>query len=113
MSQSTFEPASFQRLAKETAAALGLGGDYEPGPLAHFGRALAQADRFIDIGANRGLYGCLANRVLRNSEIAMVEANPQLAENLRLAIAQWPTENGNTITVYPVAAGDVREALPD
>jgi len=112
MSQSTFEPESFQRLARETAAALRLGDGYEPGPLAHFGRALAQADRFIDIGANRGLYACLANRVLRNSEIAMVEANPQLAENLRLAIAQWPTENGNKITVYPVAAGDVSTKLP-
>jgi FkbM family methyltransferase len=112
MSQSTFEPEFFQRLARDTAAALGLGDDYEPGPLAHFGHALAQADRFIDIGANRGLYACLANHVLRNSEIAMVEANPELAENLRLAVAQWPTENGNKITVYPVAAGDISTKLP-
>ena len=47
MSQSPYEPESFQRLARETAASLGLGDGYEPGPLAHFGSALAQADRFI------------------------------------------------------------------
>jgi FkbM family methyltransferase len=107
-----FEPEAFQRLAQQTAESLGLGDDYEPGPLACFGRALTRADRFLDVGANRGLYACLANRVLRNSEIALVEANPELAERLRQDITQWPTENGNKITVYPVAAGDVPTKLP-
>jgi len=112
MSQSTSQPDSFQRLAREMGETLQLGEDYEPGPLAHFGRALAQADRFIDVGANRGLYAYLANRVLRNSEIGLVEANPDLVEKLRLFVAQWPTENGNRVTVYPFAAGDVSTKLP-
>ena len=80
--------------------------------LAHFGRALEHVNRFIDVGANRGLYAYLANRVLRNSEIGLVEANPELVEKLRLFVAQWPTENGHKITVYPYAAGDVSTKLP-
>lgn len=112
MSNVVFDPEAFQRLARQTAHDLALGDDYEPEPLAVFGRALTQADRFLDVGANRGLYACLANRVLRNADIALVEANPDLAERLRQDIAQWPTENGNRITVYPVAAGDVPATLP-
>ncbi len=112
MAQSTFDPESFQRMAREMGDTLQLGEDYEPGPLAHFGRTLMQADRFIDVGANRGLYAYLANRVLTNSEIGLVEANPELVEKLKLFVTRWPTENGNRITVYPYAAGDVSAKLP-
>ncbi len=101
----------FFRIAQQTALKLGLKVDYEHEQMAHLGRALTDADRFLDIGANQGLYARVANCVLRNGSIALVEANPDLAEMLRRDIASWP-DNGNRIEVFPVAAGDVATKLP-
>ena len=45
----------FFRIAQQTALKLGLKVDYEHEQMAHLGRALTDADRFLDIGANQGL----------------------------------------------------------
>lgn len=101
----------FFRIAQQTAVRLGLEVDYEHEQMAHLGSALKKVDRFLDIGANQGLYARVANCVLRNGTIALVEANPDLAEMLRRDVTTWP-DNGNKIEVFPVAAGDVSTKLP-
>jgi FkbM family methyltransferase len=103
--------AEFFRIARQTAVGLGLEIDYEHEQMAHLGRALSGTERFLDIGANQGLYARVANQVLRNGTIALVEANPDLAEMLRRDVATWP-DNGNRIEVFAVAAGDVATKLP-
>src|SRR5258708_639392 len=102
----------FRQITDQTTVILGLGKDYEREQLEHFGAALKEADRFLDIGANRGLYARLANRVLRNSYIGVVEANPELAEMLQRDVATWPRENNNNIEVLHVAAADISTKLP-
>ncbi len=112
MSGALSENEFFRQITHQTTITLGLGRDYEHEQLEHFGAELREAERFLDIGANRGLYARLANRVLRNTYIGVVEANPELAETLQRDVATWPSENHNTIEVLRVAAGDVSTKLP-
>ncbi len=102
----------YHQITKEAAALFGFGKDYEFEQLAYFGRALADKICFLDVGANRGLYAYLANLVIQNGYIALIEANPTLAEVLRYEVQTWPKQNGNTIEVFGVAAGDVSTMLP-
>jgi FkbM family methyltransferase len=95
----------FRHITQQRVITLGLDRDYEHEQLEHFGNALREAKRFLDIGANRGLYAFLANCVIRNGYIALVEPNPELAEILRREVSTWP-DNNNKIEVFSVAAAD-------
>lgn len=105
-------PTEFHKIAAEVTVQLGFTPDYEREQLGHFQQIVLRAKRFIDVGANRGLYANLANRVMTGGSIALIEANPEMASRLREAIETWPTENGNRIEVFSLAASDKAGILP-
>jgi FkbM family methyltransferase len=69
---------------------------------------LERCDRFIDVGANVGLYLFHANRLLHNSEILAIEANPVLRPVLleTCSRAQVDADNGNRFAVETCAILD-------
>jgi len=103
---------SYEKQARETVQAFGFEQGYESEQLLWFGKALIGASRFLDVGANKGLYAYMANLVMKDGYIALVEADPKLAESLRNEIARWPNANGNRLEVFAVAAGDCSSKLP-
>ncbi len=58
-------------------------------------KLLVGCDRFIDVGANLGLYSFFANKYLKNSEIILIEANHTLNRFLEEAISKAKNENDN------------------
>ncbi|MEM0954662.1 MAG: FkbM family methyltransferase [Pseudomonadota bacterium] len=101
----------FPRLARDAAQAVGLPADYETEQLAYFAHVVSEADCFIDVGANKGVYAFLANSVMRGAEIYLIEADPTLAESLQTATLCWP-DNSNNVSVLGVAASDANGKLP-
>ena len=71
-------------------------------------RLLEGCDRFIDVGANVGLYLFYANRVLHDSRILAIEANPSLRPVLQEVCgrAQADADNGNRFAVETCAILD-------
>jgi FkbM family methyltransferase len=69
---------------------------------------LVDCDRFIDIGANIGQYMYFANRILKNSEIIGIEANPYLVQTLQGVCERAATEmsRGNRFEVINCAVSD-------
>ena len=104
--------SEFQRISRKTVAELGFTVDYEQEQLENFFDRVAGARRFIDVGANRGLYAGLANHVIKSGYIALVEANPILVERLRSVVPSWPEVNGNSVQVFATAAGDATGVVP-
>ena len=104
--------SEFQRVARETTAELGFTDDYESEQVQHFYDIVRGAKRFIDVGANRGLYGKLATRMMQGGQIALIEANPMLAERLGKSLVGWPDSNANQIEVFATAAGDRSSGVP-
>ncbi|HEX3660782.1 MAG TPA: FkbM family methyltransferase [Acidobacteriaceae bacterium] len=71
-------------------------------------RLLSGCDRFIDVGANIGLYVFYANRVLHDAEIVAVEANPSLRTVLEESWQSALTDpgHGNRLTIESCAVLD-------
>ena len=86
--------------------------NYERDQLNYFLSVAPRMERFMDIGANRGLYSYIANLTLKNGYIALVEAKQILAEYLLVEIERWPKENCNKIEVFALAVSDKEETLP-
>ena len=80
--------------------------DYEDAQLHLLPGVLSGARRFVDVGANRGLYSYVANALLSGGEIIAVEANPDLSQQLEQNMMTWPNPNGNKLRVMHSAAGD-------
>jgi hypothetical protein len=81
---------------------------HENRELADLPSLLHGSDRFIDVGANIGLYIFYANRALQNAELLAIEANPSLRPVLEEA---WETavadaDNGNRLTIESCAVLD-------
>jgi FkbM family methyltransferase len=81
---------------------------HEDRELAGLPSLLHGSDRFIDVGANIGLYIFHANRVLHNAELLAIEANPALRPVLEEA---WETavtdaDNGNRLIIETCAVLD-------
>lgn len=105
-------PASIGAILAEARDRFGFTPDYEDEQLRRLPEVLRSARRFIDVGANRGLYSYVANALLKNGEIVAIEANPELARDLEHAVASWPQTGGNRIRVMACAAGDSEAKLP-
>jgi len=86
--------------------------DYEDAQLHLLPGVLSGARRFVDVGANRGLYSYVANALLSGGEIIAVEANPDLSQQLEQNMMTWPNPNGNKLRVMHSAAGDKNTTLP-
>jgi FkbM family methyltransferase len=70
---------------------------------------LEGARRFVDIGANRGMYAWVANEICKDAEIVLVEADPELGKALGEEVATW--QGRNRLVTVPCAAGDVEGEL--
>jgi len=86
--------------------------DYEDQQLHRLPEVLKGAKRFIDVGANRGLYSYIANAILTDCDIVAVEADPSLSRRLKEAMSTWPSQNRNRLIVLECAAGDTEATLP-
>lgn len=76
--------------------------------LAALPQLMEGCDRFIDVGANIGLYIFHANRVLHSAEILAIEANPALRPELEKTFeeARKDRDNGNHFAVETCAILD-------
>lgn len=90
----------------------GFATDYEDVQLRRLAEALQHAKRFVDVGANRGLYSYVANALMSDSDIIAIEAHPTLGRRLQELMETWPNPNRNRLRVLPCAAGDVEATLP-
>lgn len=86
---------------------------HERRELADLPRLLHGSDRFIDVGANIGLYIFHANRVLHDAELLAIEANPSLRPVLE---EMWETavadaDDGNLLTIESCAVLDRRSSI--
>lgn len=67
-------------------------------------KLVANADLFIDVGANQGIFSIMANTVMRpQARIIAIEPQPCLAECVRKSLASNPTRRG---TVEQAVASD-------
>jgi FkbM family methyltransferase len=82
---------------------------YEVDQLNQLHQLLMGADRFVDVGANRGLFSWMANEIMSAGQIVLIEANPQLCQKLQDEILAW--RPGNQLTIVPAAAGEKEEVL--
>ncbi len=92
---------------------LGFDDDYESEQLEYFSDLLQRShcSRFIDVGANKGLYAHVANSHMRGGHIALIEADPRLAQDLKTSVSTWPSHD-NKIDVFAVAAADKPGTMP-
>jgi len=100
------------RILAQARDLFGFKTDYEDLQLQRLPEVLRQAKRFVDVGANRGLYSYVANAILSDSEIVAIEADPNLSHRLQEAMGTWPNPNRNRMRVLACAAGDVEATLP-
>ena len=105
-------PLAINRILAEARDLFGFKTDYEDVQLQRLPEVLKDARRFVDVGANRGLYSYVANAILADSEIVAVEADPNLSHRLQEAMKTWPNPNRNRLRVLACAAGDVAATLP-
>ena len=106
------QPLAINRILAEARDLFGFKTDYEDVQLQRLPEVLKEARRFVDVGANRGLYSYVANAILADSEIVAVEADPNLSHRLQEAMKTWPNPNRNRLRVLACAAGDVAATLP-
>lgn len=99
-------------ILSEARDLFGFQTDYEDQQLHRLPEVLRGTKRFIDVGANRGLYSYVANAILTDCDIIAVEADPTLSHRLKEAMATWPNHNRNRLVVLECAAGDVEAKLP-
>lgn len=67
-------------------------------------------DVFYDLGANRGLYTCLAGKVIESGEIHAFEPNPIAASDLQKNIQQ--NDLSSTVTVHQKAVSNTAGEVP-
>jgi FkbM family methyltransferase len=105
---------ALDQLLQQARDRFGLVEDYEVDQLSQMAAILQGATRFVDVGANRGIYAYVANALMRNGRIVLIEADPRLAERLGATVPDWmrETDNGNEITVLATAAGDQDCVMP-
>lgn len=103
---------SIGTILSEARGLFGFKTDYEDQQLNRLPELLRGTKRFIDVGANRGLYSYVANAILTECEIIAVEADPSLSQRLKQAMATWPKHNRNRLVVLECAAGDTEARLP-
>jgi FkbM family methyltransferase len=83
---------------------------YEAEQLEHLASLLNGADRFVDVGANRGMFAWVANRIGHDLKVFLIEADPKLSKFLESEVRTWPPA-GNTLAVISCAAGDRESVL--
>jgi FkbM family methyltransferase len=71
---------------------------------------LSTDDIFYDLGANRGLYTCLAGDVVENGEVHAFEPNPVAIGDLEQNIQQ--NNLSSRVTVHQKAVSDSGEEIP-
>lgn len=71
-------------------------GDFEREEVSHIRNLLPQSDVFVDVGANIGLYACIA----RQAGNHVIAVEPQ-AKNLRLLLANLIDNGWPDVEVYP------------
>jgi FkbM family methyltransferase len=76
-----------------------------------FKSLVANAKRFIDVGASHGVYTYLANKALEDAEIIAIEADPERFAILKKNAERWQAESSNTITCINAAASDEEDRL--
>jgi FkbM family methyltransferase len=103
---------SFRKLVEEAARRFGFPSDYETDQLELFARIISTYQRFIDVGANRGIYSYIANIVAHNAEIFSIEANPLLSGELKVEAATWPKGQKNNVNILSLAVSDGPADLP-
>jgi FkbM family methyltransferase len=79
---------------------LQAGADFEADEVALVQERLADVDAFVDVGANIGLYSCLAAR----RGVTVVAVEPEVA-NLSLLYANLVDNGFDEVAVFPLAAG--------
>lgn len=93
-------------LSSDVAALFDVSHDYERNELAHFSSRIKTARRFIDVGANKGLYSYVADSLLSDAEIVLVEANPELCTHMRTNLGLFCNTRGNKIAIHNFGASD-------
>lgn len=76
-------------------------GSFEQEEIALFARVIARADLVIDVGANIGLYTCLA----RHHGVPTIAIEPS-ADNLQLLLSNLSLNGWHDVEVLPVALAD-------
>lgn len=71
---------------------------------------LSTDDAFYDLGANRGLYTCLAGDVIENGEVHAFEPNPVAIGDLEQNIQQ--NNLSSRVTAHQKAVSDCGEEIP-
>ena len=71
-----------------------------------FKELLKGTKRFIDVGASHGVYTYHANKILKNSEIFAIEADPERFGILQKNVKTWAAESTNNIYCINAAASD-------
>ena len=71
---------------------------------------LSADDVFYDLGANRGLYTCLAGDIVEEGEIHAFEPNPVAASDLEQNIQY--NNLSSKVTIHQKAVSDTREEIP-
>lgn len=79
-----------------------LPSNYELEAITDFVENLARSDRFIDIGANQGIYSYIANKLMSGRDIIAIEANPALCQKLETLF----DAGNNRFVVHNNAASD-------
>lgn len=72
---------------------------------------LSNKDVFIDVGASLGMYTCFANKIMKDSLIYAVEADPDRFSELEKNCRSWQDESNNKIVAIYAAAGDSHNDL--
>ncbi len=75
---------------------------YELEAITDFVENLARSDRFIDVGANQGIYSYIANKLMSGRDIIAIEANPALCKKLQTLF----DSGNNKFIVHNNAASD-------
>jgi FkbM family methyltransferase len=66
---------------------------------------------FVDVGASLGQYAFFANRILMDSRIYCIEADPVRVSRLKELASAWEERSSNTIAVINAAAAETNGKL--
>lgn len=72
---------------------------------------LVDCDVFIDVGASLGMYTYYANKILKNSLIIAIEADPDRYAELKQNCLQWEKESSNKIKALNKIVGDSKTTM--
>jgi FkbM family methyltransferase len=81
-----------------------LNNNYEPSVTEYLKKTLKEGDIFIDVGANEGMFGILAGKLVGHTgKVYCIEPLPRNIPNLKKNIR---INDLNNVIIYDVAAGD-------